>query len=59
MMADLKIINLLFKTKNTNKQPASNNNNWEGNEWHNIVEGRRTHNEEVKVVDLVEKHLQT
>jgi hypothetical protein len=50
--------NLLFKTKNTNKQPASSSGQG-GDEQYNIVEGGRTHSREAKVADLVEKHLQT
>jgi hypothetical protein len=51
--------NLLFKTKNTNKQPASSSSGWRGDEQHNTVEGGRMHDGEAEVVDLVGKHLQT
>ena len=51
--------NFLFKTKNTNKQPASSNSSQEGYERHNTVEGGQTHSEEAEVAYLVEEHLQT
>jgi hypothetical protein len=59
MRADLERINLLFKTKNTNKQLASNSSDWEGDEQHNTVECGQTHSREAEVADLVEEHLQT
>jgi hypothetical protein len=59
MRVDLERRNLLFKTKNTNKQLASNNNDREGDERHNMVKGGRMLRRETKVVDLVGEYLQT
>jgi superfamily I DNA and/or RNA helicase len=47
-----------IQNKNTNKQPAISNSN-KGDEWHNTMDGGRTHNGEAEVVDLVREHLQT
>jgi hypothetical protein len=54
MRADLEKRNILFKTKNTNKQLVSSSQ--EGNEWHNTMEGGWTHSEEAEVVDMIRKH---
>jgi hypothetical protein len=59
MKAYLERRKLLFKTKNRNKQPASSSSDWGGDEWHNIVEGGRTHNGDAEVANLVKEHLQT
>lgn len=54
---DGRIANLLFKTKHTNKQLVSSSSGRGGDEQHNMVEGRRTHNEEAEVTNLVKEHL--
>ena len=59
MRVDLKGKNLLFKTKNTNKQLASSNSNHEGDKWHNSVNGGRMYSGEAEVAYLVGEHLQT
>ena len=59
MKANLERKNLLFKTKNTNKQLISSSNSQGGDERHNTMEGGRTHNKETEITDLVKKHLQT
>jgi len=54
MMADLWRRKLLFKTKT---QPANNNSDHGGDEWHNTKVDGRMHNCGSKIVDLVSEHL--
>jgi hypothetical protein len=56
MRVDLERKKLLFKTKNTNKQSASNSGR-RGDEQHNTVEGGRMHSGDAKVANLVGEHL--
>jgi hypothetical protein len=49
MRADLEKRNLLFKTKNTNKQPTSSKSGRGGDKRHNMVEGGRTHSKDAKL----------
>ena len=58
MRANLERTNLLFKTKNTNKQTASSSSDWRGDEQHNTVEDGRMHSGKTKVANLVREHLQ-
>jgi hypothetical protein len=57
MRVDLGRINLLFKTKNINKQPVSSGQGED--ERHDTVKGGWTYSKEAEVVDLVREHLQT
>jgi hypothetical protein len=51
--------NLLFQSKNTNKQSVHSHSGQREDEQYNIVEGGRMHSREVEVADLVGEHLQT
>jgi hypothetical protein len=51
--------NLLFKSKNTNKQLVRSRSGQREDEQYNIVEGGRMHSREAEVTDLVGEHLQT
>jgi hypothetical protein len=53
MRADLKRIKLLFKIK---IQPANSSS---GQGWHNTDVDGQMHNGDIKIVELVEKHIQT
>ena len=57
MRANLEERNLLFKTKNTNKQSTNSSKSQGGDEWHNMMEGGQIHNGEANVTDLVGEHL--
>jgi hypothetical protein len=59
MRVDLERRNLLFKTKNTNKQLVSSSSGRGEDERHNTMEGGQTHSREAKVADLVREHLHT
>ena len=58
MKANLERTNLLFKTKNTNKQTASSSNDRRGDEQRNTVEDGRMYSGEVEIANLVKEHLQ-
>jgi hypothetical protein len=59
MRANLEQTNLLFKTKNTNKQTESSSNGQVRDERHNTVKDGQMYSEEAEVVNLVREHLQT
>jgi hypothetical protein len=50
-----RVLHLLFKVK---IQSTSRNNGYEGDERHNTKVDRQAHSGEVKITDLVRKHLQ-
>jgi hypothetical protein len=56
MMADLVRRKLLFKVKT---QLANSSSGQGGDERHSAEVNRQMHSEEIKIVDIVEEHLQT